>query len=190
LPPLWTIPLWASLVHCTEPLRAPSAFSDEHYLCGTPEFDALVARCHEDYLGGGPCLGWVSFRGTIDTQQVLVDAPATKVIPPVPGRVSDTGFEVWGLSPYFQFRLTFLNAEAPSVGSSNSAGAISAGATNSSKDFINLEARGGNYLAGWINETRQVQILTADEIRFNFAADLVRGGHLDGCLDVFLGDTP
>jgi hypothetical protein len=63
-------------------------------------------------------------------------------------------------------------------------------ALNTSADFMNLEARGGNYLASWFNETRQLQILTDDEVRFSFAADLLRGGHLEGCLDVFLGNKP
>jgi hypothetical protein len=182
------IPLWAGLVHCAEPLRAPSALSEEHYLCGTPEFDTMVGQCRENYLGGGACLGWVSFRGTIDSQQLLVDAPATTV---KPWQASDTGLEVWGLSPYFQFRLTFLNPVTPSAGSIGFGGAVPGSPmTSTVEGFINLEARGGNSLASWINETRQVQVVTADEIRFNFAADLIRGGYLDGCLDIFLGSTP
>jgi len=27
-------------------------------------------------------------------------------------------------------------------------------------------------------------------VRFSFATDLLRGGHVDGCLDVFLGNKP
>jgi hypothetical protein len=53
-------------------------------------------------------------------------------------------------------------------------------------DFINLEARGGNYLTKWQDETRDVEVLTTDELRFTFATDLSRGGHLDGCVDLFL----
>jgi hypothetical protein len=192
LPPVWMVPLWAGLVHCSEPLRAPSAFSEERYLCDTPEFDTLIAECREDYLRDGPCHGWVSFRGTIDTQQVVVDSPATRIIPAGPRLPSGTpanGMQVYGAAPYFGFRFTILDPERPGSGSVGSA-AASGTAMSSTVDYINVEARGGNYLATWINETRDVQIIAADEVRFSFVADLVLGGHVEGCLDVFLGNKP
>jgi hypothetical protein len=190
LPPVWMIPLWAGLVHCAEPLRAPSAFSEERYLCDSGVFDAYVDECHADYLRGGTCHGWVSFRGTIDTQRVVVDSPATRIIPAGPrlpdGRPS-SGMQVYGTAPYFDFRLSIIDPEKPGDGSVGPE-EVSGVAMNTTVDYINVEARGGNYLASWINETRQLQILTADEVRFTFVADLLRGGHIEGCLDVFLGN--
>jgi hypothetical protein len=80
-----------------------------------------------------------------------------------------------------------LDVLDPSATSVQTPGATD-NATN--RDFMNLEALGGNYLSAWINETRQIQILTDDEVKFSFSTDLTRGGHLDGCLDVLAGTKP
>ena len=192
LPPAWMIPLWAGLVHCADPLRAPSAFSEERFLCDTPDLVALMAECHDDYMRDGSCLGWLSFHGTIDAQPVVVDSPAIRVIPagpPAASGVPDVGMQVYGSAPTFNFRLSVHDPAKPaaaSVGPGGGAGAIAM----SNVDFMNIEARGGNYLASWVNETRQLHILTADEVGFSFATDFLRGGHIEGCLDVFLGNKP
>jgi hypothetical protein len=191
-PSAWLIPLWAGLVNCAEPLRAPSAFSEERFLCDTPDFAALMAECRDGYLRDGSCLGWLSFHGTIDAQQVVVDSPATKVIPagpPAATGVPDTGMQVYGSAPYFNFRISIHDPAMPSPASAGSGGGAGAIAM-SNVDFMNIEARGGNYLASWVHETRQVQIVAADEVGFSFATDLLRGGHIEGCLNVFLGNKP
>jgi hypothetical protein len=188
----WALPLWAGLAQCAEPLHAPSAFTEERYLCDTPEFDTAVGQCREGYLRDGSCIGLVFFHGIIDREMVVVDSLATSVQAPVPALPGGQaiGLGIWGKSPYFKFRFAFGD---PAKVSAASVGAVPAGSAtdvDSNADLLNLEARGGNYLAILINETREIQVLESDEIGFNFSADITRGGHVDGCVDVFLGHKP
>jgi hypothetical protein len=182
-----TISLSVGLTGCSEPISAPSAFSEERYLCDAEhlaELDAIVGECRGAHLRDGSCSGFVSFRGMIDSQAVVVDAPTSRVAfnSPVPGEAPVNGFSLWARAPYFELRVSIVDASTAAVGTSE--GSVSL------FDFINLEARGGNYLSAWVNETRDVQVLTPDEVRFTFSTDLKRGGHLEGCLDVFVGTQP
>jgi hypothetical protein len=184
------VPLWIGLTGCADPISAPSAFSEERYLCDAEhlaEFDVIVAKCREAHLRDGSCSGFISFRGAVDSQPVVVDALTTRVVAddmPTTGAPAMHGVTLWASAPYFAFRLDILDASAPLSGTpgGNDAG------TN--RDFMNIEVRGGNYLSAWISEKRDVQILTSDEVRIIFSTDLTRGGHLDGCLDVLPGTTP
>lgn len=171
------------VANCAQPIDANSAFTDEQYLCNADHidrFDELVETCRAAHARDGSCAGYLSFQGVIDAQNVVVDAPSTKVDDqelPFPEGIKQ-GMVVWASAPYFSFRFSFVDRVS-------AGGAMSIGVAQNSVDFMNLEARGGNYLSNWANETREVQIATPDEVRFTFSTDLTRGGHLDGCLDVF-----
>jgi hypothetical protein len=177
------------LTGCLEPVSAPPAFSEESYLCDaehTAEFDAILEQCRDAHRRDGSCTGLVSFRGTIDSQSVVLDAPTTRVVlsePSISGTTVRREMTVWASAPYFAFRFSFVNVAMPAP---EVAGGTSA---NSNFDFINLEARGGNYLSAWIHQVRDIKVLSPDEIAFTFSTDLLLGGHLDGCLDVLVS-TP
>ena len=184
--PEWILVLGAGLAGCGDALHAPSAFAEEQYLCDEghrSEFDALVAACRDVYLRDRSCAGFVSFRGTIDLQPVVVDSRATQAViqdQPRGGGVVTHALTVSASSPYFIIRLLFVDASTPASGVIGGVGSAS------NADYINVEARGGTYLSTWINETRDIEVLSPTEVRFTFSADLTKGGHLDGCLDVFL----
>jgi hypothetical protein len=184
--PGWILALGSGLAGCGDPLYAPSAFSEERYLCDADhrsEFDARVAECRDAYLRDRSCAGLVSFRGTIELQQVVVDSQATLAVIQDQmrgGGIVTHALNVWASSPYFGVRLLFVDPSAPASGEIGGVGSAS------NSDYIDLEARGGNYLSTWINETRDIEVLSPTEVRFTFSADLTKGGHLDGCLDVFL----
>jgi hypothetical protein len=184
--PGWILALGVCLAGCGDALHAPSAFSDERYLCDEDhrsEFDALVAECRVVYLRDRSCVGFVSFRGSIDLQPVVVGSKATRALIQDQmrgGGVVTHALSVWTSSPYFGIRLLFVDASAPASGVIGEVGSAS------NSDYINVEARGGNYLSTWTNETRAIEVLSPTEVRFTFSADLSKGGHLDGCLDVFL----
>jgi hypothetical protein len=153
----------------------------------------MFGQCRERYLRDRSCIGLVSFRGIIDAQPVVVDSLATRVQAPgtpLPGGQLDVGLGIWGHAPYFGFRFAFGDPARVSGGSVGSAIMSTPAAVDSSADLLNIEARGGNYLATMINETREIQILDSDEIRFKFSADIVQGGRIDGCVDVFRGNNP
>jgi hypothetical protein len=168
---------------CISPIAAPSAVSEEVYLCDAEhqaEFDARLEQCRQANQRDGSCGGLLSFRGIADGQDVVVGVPATRVArqqqPPDP-RV---GFVLFGTGPYFTFRLAVIDETKAAPGTAS-------GTAASNSDFIDFTARGGNYLANFINETREPRVLTADEVGFMFSTDLaLGGGHLDGCLDVFV----
>jgi hypothetical protein len=184
------LPLWVGLTGCAEPIAAPSAFTEERFLCDAEhlaEFDAILAECRNSHLADASCSGYISFRGTIDSQPVVVDAPTTLVKfddQAMPAEMTTRGFTLWASAPYFAVRLYILNPSLTSVQTPDASDSAS------NRDFMNLEVRGGNYLSAWINETREIQILTNDEVKFSFSTDLTRGGHLEGCLDVLSGTKP
>lgn len=185
-----TLALTIGLMSCANAIAAPSAFTEERYLCdatGFPEFDRSIADCRAR-AGDQQCLGFVSLQGTIDGQPIVIDSPVTKVRVDEETQTSGAkteGLTVWARSPYFDFRLAFVDRVVPANGAVQGMPVFT-----STSDYINVEARGGNYFATWTNETRDVQRVTAEEVRFTFSTDLLRGGHLDGCLDVFPSALP
>lgn len=183
----WLTALCVGVTHCADPISAPSAFSEQRYLCDAQhraEFDALVSQCGEEHAKTGSCSGFISLRGTVDTQAIVVSARTTRVESVV--RASDVDFMsrgliMWAPAPYFVLRLGLVNSSMPIDVATDAAGVAT------TTDHINFEARGGNYLSSWVHETRNVEVLTPSETRLTFATDLARGGNLEGCFDVFPG---
>lgn len=95
------------LVGCSDPVDAPSAYTDEAFLCGeaaTAERDARTAACRQD----DQCRGWLSFRGDLQQQRVSVDSPLLLATLEV-ARFADVGLvrtaiKLHGESPYFALR--------------------------------------------------------------------------------------
>jgi hypothetical protein len=174
----------AGLTGCAAPIDAPSAFSEEQYLCNADridEFNARVEVCRRVRASGGACGGYLSFQGIVDSQPVVVDSAISRVDSQTQttAGVVRNGLILWSSSPYFDFRFSLVDKIMPGS-------LIPVSGTDSNVDIMNLEARGGNYFVNWTNETRDVLLLTSDELRFTFSTDLQRGGHLDGCVDTFL----
>src|SRR5882672_10924624 len=101
-----TLALTIGLMGCANPIAAPSAFTEERYLCdatNVPEFNSSIAECRAR-VGDQRCLGFVSLQGTIDGQPIVVDSPATRVEVEEETQGTGTkteGLMVWGRSPYF-----------------------------------------------------------------------------------------
>jgi hypothetical protein len=179
----FVLSIGVALPRCAEPIDAPSAFTEEQFLCDAEHidaFNALVAACRDTRAQSGSCAGYLSFRGTVDSQPVVLDSVVTKVDNqfPVFQGVRQNGLIVWSSAPYFDIRFSLVDRIKP--------GSLQlAAAGESNVDFVDIVARGGNYLTNWSNETRTIEIATEEELRFTFSTDLSRGGHLDGCLDIF-----
>lgn len=173
------------LAGCVAPLSAPSAFTGEQYLCDPDhlsEFDALMEECRQDRLRDQSCSGYMSFRATIDKQPVVVDAPVflanyvdyTNAVNGVSGR----DLFWYAFSPYFGVSLDLNLTRDPDTN------LLSDAYDGVNRDILNLEARGGNYLAILNLAVRTLQFQTADELRLAFSANLSRGGTIEGCFDV------
>src|SRR5882757_11559320 len=101
-------------------LRPPFQTSGTFATLNISEFDAVAEQCHDDHLSGGQCDGLISFRGTIDSQEVVLDTAATKATRQerLTGATKTDSIRFWGTSPYFDFRLTIADTSAPSTGPS------------------------------------------------------------------------
>lgn len=170
------------LVHCADPLEAPSAFSDERFLCddsSRPEFDSQVARCRAARTRDpSACSGVFSLRGVVDSEPVVIDSLISRAFyqnKQLQG-IADFQMVVVARSPYFSVNLDMIsNDRTPPT----SAALIAS-------SYLNLEARGGNYLSSLKNETYDLQVLTSSEARVWLSADLGRGGFIEGCFHAFL----
>jgi hypothetical protein len=183
-----TVPMLLALTHCVDPIDAPPAFFSQQYLCDAAhqsEWEARTEQCREAHQRDGSCAGILSFRGTLDSQPMVVGSPVTSATVrrvTLPDGSMPVGSVIRAPAPYFTIQLTFVDNTKPASG--NVFGNVTGGVSNS--DFIDLEARGGNYLANFVNETRETRLVTSDEANFAFSTDLSRGGgHIDGCLHVF-----
>ena len=191
--------LW--LAGCVSPLHAPSAFSSEEYLCdaeNAPALQASIDNCRQLYAQDQSCHGIVSWRGTVDSQPVLVDSDIGDA------RISDSPrsdgsisreLALYGRAPYFTFSVDITEFDA-APGKSTSGPVISAGcaspdaAKSCNVGILNLEARGGTYLSPINSLIRDVQVDTAAELSVGFSGTLARGGSIEGCFDLFLGPQP
>jgi hypothetical protein len=184
------------LAGCAEPIEAPSAFDGERYLCdpeNVMEFDALLENCRGLT---DPCAGYMSARGLIDSQLVIVDGPVTRAtyidLPPTGPEV---GRALTLLTPAPYFDLVFelrrfgippeRSMSGPVCGLNEEACDPTGPEGGSATHFLNLVARGGNLFSVLTSQVREIQLETADEIRFAFTANLARGGHVEACFDVF-----
>jgi hypothetical protein len=182
---------------CAQPIEAPSAFDGEHYLCdpeNVTEFDALLENCRGL---SDPCAGYMSVRGLIDSQLVIVDGPVSRAtyIDLRPGAPEvGRALTLTTSAPYFelQFELRRFgipperSMSGPVCGLNAEAACDLTGPEGmSATHFLNLVARGGNLFSVVTSQVREIQLETADEIRFAITADLARGGHVEACFDVF-----
>jgi hypothetical protein len=189
-------PLLLGLAQCVEPLEAPSAFSTEEYLCEADHaalLEARVEQCRQAYALDRSCKGIMSFRGLIDAQPVVMDSELSAAqyqdnVTPGTGRT----VTINGHSPYFNVRLDLsFFAIPPDVTQSGpvATGAVVCTSGVSSicraMDLLNLEVRGGNYLASLTSETRDIRVETPGELRVALRADLSRGGYMEGCFVAF-----
>ena len=163
----WILPLvWLSA--CVSPLEAPSAFSDQIYLCGPQNAalrDAALAQCRET---DAQCQGVVSFKATIDDQPVTVGSPISHSgITDVGRQDGSTAREifVFGQAPYFTFSFDLPGFEAPPGHTASGiyvpVEGVCSTMTNQAPcehPVLNLEARGGTYLSVINNLVRDIQV--------------------------------
>ncbi len=187
---IWILSLvW--LTACLSPLDAPSAFSDQVYLCGAENAaleDAALAQCRDT---DAQCEGVVSFRGTVDAQPVTVGSPITHSGITDVGRADGTTSReifVFGLAPYFTFSFDLPGFEAPPGHTASGlfvpVEGVCSTMTNQTPcehPVLNLEARGGTYLSIINGLVRDIQIETADDLQVYFTGELARGGNVEGC---------
>jgi hypothetical protein len=182
---------------CAEPIQAPSAFDGERYLCDAEnviEFDALLDNCRGL---SEPCAGYTSVRGLIDSQLVIVDGPVSRAtyidLPPTDREVG-RALTLRTRAPYFELVFELRRFGIPPERSrsgpvcglnAEAACDLTGPAGGSATQFVDLEARGANFLSILTSQVREIQLETADELRFAITADLARGGHVEACFDVF-----
>jgi len=169
-------------VRCAAPLEAPSAFESERFLCGEEnraEFEALLDACHADHSANASgCQGVLSMRGDIDSQAVVLDASVSRInygINHVLGTIP-TRFVVYFEAPYFTGR---LDMQPESTEEGPVAGGLS------SSTYLNLEARGGNYLSSVEQPSYAFELQTLDEVRGSLSGELGRGGFIETCFHLF-----
>jgi hypothetical protein len=107
----------ASLARCGDPIDAPSAFSAERCVCGpehAAEFDALVEECRT-LRQTDVCGGVLSMRGSIDSEDVVMDARVSSATPfdwPGDPGIART-LELLAASRYFNVKLdSYVESEA------------------------------------------------------------------------------
>ena len=181
---------------CGSPLEAPSGFDEERYYCDPPhaaDWNEQIANCRASYLLDGSCEGLISYRGLVDSQNVVVDSQVTqlKITDSLRGDgTTSRYFSIYGRSPYFFFSFNLPDFDAP-PGKSRSGyilpcncsdGGAQAGATA----VLNVEARGGTALLRMSTYFRSIQVDTPSEIKFTFSANIDRGGDVAACLDLNL----
>ncbi len=181
---------WSCLcaVGCSAPLDAPSALGGERFLCSEErqgDFNFELARCRaardED---ASACFGILSLQGTIESQFVVLDAPISLVQygPQHLAGIEDLNLLIYSEGPFFAVRLDLTSWEPAKD-------AVAQGGLTPST-YLNLEARGGNFLSNLNNEVYDVELQTAEEIRASVSADLNRNGSIEGCFHLFLPPPP
>ena len=165
---------------CAAPLEAPSAYTNERFLCApqhAAEWDALVSACNERYASDRSCPGVASLRGEADGQAFVTDEPlidaeyeydATK--PTSVGTLALTG-----RSPYFAFRLSADGLTVETTPGSPSR------CVSGSTALFGLEVRGTSALRRTNFRTCEVTP-SASGLDVAFSGTFVVGGFLDGCV--------
>lgn len=188
------VSLAVSLAHCANPIDAPSAFSAERYLCGpehAAEFEAFLQDCRTRGQSE-VCNGILSLRGTIDSEEVVIDTWVDRATPSDwPGdRGTARAMELLAASAYFNIKLDVHYLAVPPLTSYSGELPENCSAqpelTFAPCMILNLEARGGNFLSGVATSVRTIELETATEMRASFSGEFARGGHIDGCFHIFL----
>jgi hypothetical protein len=184
----WVTLSLTCVVGCATPIDAPSAYTNEQFLCGAEqasEFNNQVERCREASLRDASCSGIVSLKGVVDSYQVVIDSTVARATyTDKSGKSDGIGGELsevrlFGLSPYFAFRLTVFSKPLAS-GTREAPGVC--------RDLIGLftlEARGGSDFVPMEFSSCDLKLRTPEEIWVAFSADLRIRGNLDGCFHVF-----
>lgn len=195
VPKLSRLAAMVSLAHCAAPVDAPSAFRAERYVCGAEhaaEFETLMDECRTLGQTEG-CNGILSLRGTIDSEDVVVDTwvtSATAADWPGDPHGART-LELLGASPYFTIKLDVYYLAVPPLTSQSGPLPVNCSAqpelTFGPCLILNLEARRANYFTGVENVTRTMELESPSEMRASFSGDLARGGRIDGCFHALIG---
>lgn len=171
------------LAHCT-PLEAPPALEGESFLCTEeqlPAFEAKLQECIDARaVDASACAGWMSFQGEVDGQFVVLDAPIQSVEYNRFHRLgqADLSISMTSAAPYYGVR--FDMTAGLRVDQSD----VQFGLTVST--YLNLEARGGNFLSNLQNHAFDIRYQTKEEVRTWVVGDLARGGFIELCYHAFL----
>lgn len=190
--------LAALLQACVSPVDITTAYEEEVYLC---DDDALyaerVAACLATREAGGDCSGVLSFQGTIDEIDVVVDTELTRTeITTL--RLADLSLQrdnvdLFGDAPYFSFVLLMAGVGGPD---SREDGAVTAdfapspecmdGTEDGTVRFSMRVLAGGasqesDLTTGTVTFTRQ----TPDEHVGTFDGAFRNGNPLRGCFTAF-----
>ncbi len=172
------------LVGCSAPLEAPPALEGETFLCDAehlPEFEAQLDACRAARaLDVAACAGVMSYRGTVDSQYVVMDGLIERIEysgPHLDG-TAELSIVLYARSPYYAVQLDMT------AGSTEEDLSVAGGLTEST--YLNFEARGGNYLSNVANEAFDIRLQTLEEARTWLTGDLARGGSLELCFHAFL----
>jgi hypothetical protein len=99
---------------CLSPVDITTAYESEVYLCDDDAgYAARVADCVARREAGGDCSGVISFEGTIDGVEVVVDTDLSEVtttslrFPDL--SLARDNIDLYGDSPYFSFRLSIAS---------------------------------------------------------------------------------
>lgn len=103
---------------CLSPVDITTAYESEVYLCDDDAaYAARVADCVARREAGESCSGVLSFEGTIDGVEVVVDTDLTEVttsslrFPDL--SLARDNIDLYGDSPYFSFRVSIASVGGP-----------------------------------------------------------------------------
>jgi hypothetical protein len=192
------VPVSTVLGGCTEPLSAPSAYSEQRYLCDSLEWNKLIEECAATFARDGKCRGHVGLRGRLQGTDVVVQSRVNGVS--IATAESDgpsgslAGFSADGVSPYFAFQL-----EAKAVGGSVHTPAPEPrtlrfrderrGTDQYTDEFVELALRltaGGesaNFRA--VSGSMTLSVPQPDVVRGTFRGTFTNAGDAEGCFVIF-----
>jgi len=103
---------------CVSPVDITTAYDSEVYLCDDDAaYAARVAECRAVRDAGGDCSGVLSFEGTIDGVEVVVDTDLNEVTSSslrfLDLSLARDNLDLYGDSPYFSFRISIASLGGP-----------------------------------------------------------------------------
>ena len=185
---------------CTSGFETESAFAEEGYLCdaeSAAEWQAAVDACRAAYEDDQSCLGVISFRGTLQDVEVVMDAQleATNFQNVIRTNLtlSRVSVALTGFAPYFGFELTLDSIGGPIP--SNAAWPLDVGATvdgdmryddDAVHAAMRLSAGTDSSDLNFVSGTVDVEAQARDEIAGRFSLVGFREGNaIDGCFHAF-----